>query len=268
MNAFFLIWPMGLVASGALIGFLVGMTGVGAGSVTTSLLISVFGIPPSAAVGTDLLFAAVTKSTAAWRFQKYRSIDWTVLSWLAAGSLPGTLLTLLWLHQAKPDTAVLAQFIRTTLGFILIASAIANFAFPWLMRKTRQLQAPEPPEPPDVRHKVLTLVLGSVIGVMVVLTSVGAGAIGMVALLVLYPTLGVRRLIGTDIVHAIPLTFVAGLGHLSLGTIDLKVLGLLLVGSIPGIAAGVRVTGIAPDWIVRSALAVVLLVAAVLLLMK
>ena len=259
-----MIWPAGLVASGAVVGFLVGMTGVGAGSLTTPLLISVFNVPAPIAVGTDLLFAAITKSTAAWRYQKHRNIDWHVLAWLAAGSIPGAVATLMWLKWAHPDMAVLTALIRTSLGIILIASAVANAAYPWLMRS----RGYESEAPPPIARRRLTLVLGLAIGVLVVLTSVGAGAIGVAALMMLYPTLAVRRLIGTDVVHAIPLTFVAGFGHLALGSIDLRVLGLLLAGSIPGIAAGARVTGRAPDWLVRSALAIVLLMAAVLLLKK
>jgi uncharacterized protein len=258
------IWPAGLVVSGAAIGFLVGMTGVGAGSLTTPLLISVFHLPPAVAVGTDLLFAAITKSTAAWRFQKHKNIDWSVLGWLAAGSLPGAILTLAWLKWAHPDTTMLASLIRKALGVILILSAIANALYPWLIR-SRGVQSDAPP--PRARRRV-TIVLGLVIGVMVVLTSVGAGAIGVAALMLIYPTLNVRRLIGTDVVHAIPLAAVAGLGHLGLGSIDLRVLGLLLLGSVPGIYFGTRVTGVAPDWVVRWALAVVLLLAAVLVLSK
>lgn len=258
-------WALGLIASGAVIGFLVGMTGVGAGSLTTSLLIAIFSVPPSAAVGTDLLFAAMTKSTAAWRFQKYKSIDWTILSWLAAGSLPGTLATLAWLNWLHPDTATLANFIRKTLGVVLILSAIANLTFPWLLRRQQRVDTPPPL---SASRKIATTVLGLTIGCMVVLTSVGAGAIGMVALLVLFPTISIRRLIGTDIVHAIPLALVAGLGHLSLGNIDIVALGFLLAGSVPGIAAGVRATGSAPDWLIRNGLAAVLAAAAVLLLTK
>ncbi len=262
MNA---MWPIGLVVSGAVIGFLVGMTGVGAGSLTTPLLISVFGVPAPVAVGTDLLFAAVTKSTAAWRYQKHKSIDWAILLHLAAGSLPGALVTLAWLHWAHPDTTMLAQLIRKGLGVLLIVSAFANIAYPWLIR-THDKSATDAPS--SSRHRRATTGLGFVLGVMVVLTSVGAGAIGVVALMLLYPQLTARRLIGTDVVHAIPLTLVAGLGHLALGSIDLRVLGLLLLGSIPGIAAGVRVTGMAPDWIVRNGLAVVLLMAAFVLMTK
>ena len=258
-------WPFGLVASGAIIGFLVGMTGVGAGSLTTPLLISVFGVAPPVAVGTDLLFAAMTKSTAAWRYQKHKSIDWTVLFWLAAGSLPGALVTLAWMRWAHPDTTMLAQLIRKGLSVLLIFSALANFAYPWLVRTHDHTEAGATPGP---RRQKATAGLGFVLGVMVVLTSVGAGAIGVVALMLLYPRLSARRLIGTDVVHAVPLTLVAGLGHLALGSIDLRVLGLLLLGSIPGIAVGVRVTGAAPDWIVRNGLAVVLLVAAFFLMMK
>ncbi len=258
------IWAVGLGASGAIVGFLVGMTGVGAGSLTTPLLISVFNVPAPIAVGTDLLFAAITKSTAAWRYQKHKNIDWRVLAWLAAGSLPGAIATLAWLKWAHPDTAMLAAFIRKALGVILIISAVANAAYPWLVR-SRAYETEE--LPPEIRHRE-TLALGLMIGVLVVLTSVGAGAIGVAALMLLYPTLSVRRLVGTDVVHAIPLTFVAGFGHLALGSIDLRVLGLLLAGSVPGIAAGARVTGRAPDWIVRSVLAAVLLLAAFLLLNK
>lgn len=265
MTAMTMLWSLGLTAAGATIGFLVGMTGVGAGSLMTPLLIAVFGVSPPVAVGTDLLFAAATKSSAAWRFQKLKNIDWSVLLWLAAGSLPGAIVTLAWLHWANPDTAMLAALIRKALGLLLIFSAFANFAYPWLIGSHQDTeQIPPVAEPRQWK----TTALGCALGVMVVLTSVGAGAIGVVALMLLYPKLGARRLIGTDVVHAIPLTLVAGLGHLALGSIDLRVLGLLLLGSLPGIAAGVRVTGAAPDWIIRCALGVVLLLAAVLLLMK
>lgn len=261
----FSLWPIGLTACGAAIGFLVGMTGVGAGSLTTPMLISVFGIEAPIAVGTDLLFAAITKSTAAWRYQRHKSIDWRVLTWLAAGSLPGAIATLLWLRWAHPDTAMMTALIRRALGYILLLSAVANAAYPWLMQWRGEHTADATP---GKLGNYATTALGLLLGVMVVLTSVGAGAIGVAALMVLYPGLSARRLIGTDIVHAIPLAFVAGLGHLGLGSIDLEVLGLLLLGSIPGIAAGARVTGAAPDWLVRTSLAAVLLLAAITLLWR
>ena len=265
MDSSSLFWPVGLVVSGAVIGFLVGMTGVGAGSLTTPLLITVFGVPAPVAVGTDLLFAALTKSTAAWRYQKHKYIDWAVLAWLAAGSLPGALLTLVWLRWAHPSTVMLNMVIRDGLAVILLASAAANLAYPWLVQRDPRTGAVAAP---SQRRKLVTTGLGVALGMMVVLTSVGAGAIGVAALMVLYPNLSVRRLIGTDVVHAIPLAFAAGLGHLALGSIDLKVLGLLLIGSIPGIAGGLRVTNSVPEWTVRVLLAAVLVVAALALVAK
>ena len=265
MNSMTAAWPFGLIAAGATIGFLVGMTGVGAGSLMTPLLISIFGVSPPVAVGTDLLFAAFTKSSAAWRFQKLKNIDWSVLLRLAAGSLPGAILALIWLRWANPDMAVLSALIRKALALLLILSAFANFAYPWLIGSHEH---PDDAFAPPQKNQWRTTALGAVLGVVVVLTSVGAGAIGVVALMLLYPRLSARRLIGTDVVHAIPLTLVAGLGHLALGSIDLRVLALLLLGSLPGIAAGIRVTGKAPDWIIRIALGCVLLVAAFMLVAK
>ncbi len=252
-----------IVAGGWLIGFLIGMTGVGAGSLTTPMLISGFGLPPAIAVGTDLLFASITKATAAWRHQRLGNIDWTILRWLAAGSLPGAAFLLTWLYIADPQTDTLARAIRTALGYSLFASATANAIYPWLAR--HDLLAAF-----DVRNsgygRIATIVLGAALGALVALTSVGAGAIGVVILTILYPALLARRLIGTDIVHAVPLTLLAGLGHLGMGSVDFAALTFLLLGSIPGIAIGSRVTGIVPDWLLRLALAVVLLYAGILLL--
>ncbi len=254
-----------IVAGGCVIGFLIGMTGVGAGSLTTPLLISGFGLPPPVAVGTDLLFASITKASAAWRHQRLANIDWSILRWLAAGSLPGATAVLAWLYIGHPETEALAQIIRKALGYSLLASAGANALYPWLAR--HEVLAAF-----DLRNagrgRIATVGLGVILGFLVGLTSVGAGAIGVVVLMVLYPSLLARRLIGTDIVHAIPLTFIAGVGHLGMGSVDFNVLGLLLLGSIPGIAVGSRITGIIPDWLLRIALAIVLLNAGVFLLLR
>src|SRR5215813_3457238 len=245
-----------IVAGGWFIGFLIGMTGVGAGSLTTPMLISGFGLPPAVAVGTDLLFASITKATAAWRHQRLANIDWTIFRWLAAGSIPGAAVVLAWLYLAHPQTDALAHVIRTALGYSLFVSAAANAIYPWFSRHNVLAAF-------DVRNtgcgRIATIVLGAALGSLVALTSVGAGAIGVVVLTILYPTLLARRLIGTDIVHAIPLTFLAGLGHLGMGSVDFAALALLLLGSIPGIALGARVTGIIPDWLLRLALAIVLI---------
>jgi uncharacterized protein len=254
-----------IIAGGCLIGFLIGMTGVGAGSLTTPMLITGFGLPPAVAVGTDLLFASITKASAAWRHQRLANIDWRILRLLGSGSLPGAAAVLAWLYVAKPNTEWLAHAIRTALAYALFVSALANTIYPWLTRHDI-LNAF------DMRNtghgKAATIALGFILGVLVALTSVGAGAIGVIVLMILYPTLVARRLIGTDIVHAIPLTFIAGVGHLGLGSVDFKVVGLLLLGSIPGIAVGSRITGIMPDWLLRIALAAVLVNAAIVLLWR
>jgi uncharacterized membrane protein YfcA len=249
-------WPL-VVGGGFVIGFLVGITGVGAGSLTTPLLISGAGVPPALAVGTDLLFAAITKASAAWRHQKLGNVDWPILRWLAAGSIPGALAVLGWLYLAQPDTHMLAKYVREGLAVTLVFSAIAIGLYPLLMRNKPKVQTDTWPP-----RKGETLGLGVVLGAMVALTSVGAGAIGVVVLTGLYPALLARRIVGTDIVHAIPLTFVAGMGHAGLGHVDLTILGALLLGSIPGIALGSRITGIIPDWALRIALALILLWAA------
>src|SRR5215467_2176501 len=201
-------WPsFWVVACGWLIGFLVGMTGVGAGSLTTPMLIFGFGLQPVVAVGTDLLFACLTKATAAWRHQRLANIDWRILQWLASGSLPGAVAVLAGLYIFKPETEVLARAIRTMLAYSLIASAGANILYAWLAGRHVALGSGWMRSNP---RKPATIALGALLGSLVALTSVGAGAIGAVILMLLYPSLVARRLIGTDIVHAIPLTFLAG----------------------------------------------------------
>lgn len=255
-------WPL-IVVGGFTVGFLVGLTGVGAGSLMTPFLISGIGISPVLAVGTDLLFASITKASAAWRHHALGNVDWPIVRWLASGSLPGALAMLAWVYFATPDTHMLAILIRKVLAAALIVSATGVALYPWLKRYA--MRAPDAAGPTLVRRGP-TLALGLVLGMLVALTSVGAGAIGVVALTALYHSLSARRLIGTDIVHAIPLTFLAGASHFGMGNVDLPILGLLLLGSVPGIALGSRVTGLVPDWFLRIALASVLLWAAYALL--
>lgn len=255
-----------IVGGGFLIGFLVGLTGVGAGALTTPLLITGVGLPPAIAVGTDLLFASLTKASAAWRHHRLGNVDWRILRWLAAGSLPGAALMLAWLTFAHPDTRLLALMIRKWLAITLFASAVAIALYPWLMRRRAERTAAVAETEPQ--RKFATLAFGIVLGMLVTLTSVGAGSIGVTVLTALYPGLIMRRLVGTDIVHAIPLTMLSGLGHAQLGNIDTQVLMLLLAGSIPGIAIGSRVTGLVPDWVLRIVLAAVMVNAGYLLLPK
>lgn len=248
-----------IIAGGFTVGFLVGLTGVGAGSLMTPFLISVIGVPPVLAVGTDLLFASLTKASAAWRHQALGNVEWPIVRWLATGSLPGALAMLAWIYFAAPDTHALAALIRKVLSGALVVSALAIALYPVLQKYA--LRARDFTVPTVVRPGP-TVILGLVLGVLVALTSVGAGAIGVVALTALYHSLSARRLIGTDIVHAIPLTFLAGASHFWMGNVDLPILGMLLIGSVPGIALGSRITGLVPDWFLRIALALVLFWAA------
>jgi uncharacterized protein len=254
-----------IVAGGLLVGFLVGMTGVGAGSLMTPFLISHVGVPPQLAVGTDLLFAAITKASAAAPHHTLGNVNWRIVRWLAAGSVPGALAMLAVLHFAMPDVAAMSSLIKQALVAALVLSSLAILVFPFMSSKTWRSE----PEPADMPIRpAATMLLGLVLGATVTLTSVGAGAIGVVVLTLLYPMLRTRRLIGTDIVHAVPLTLVSGLGHLSIGNTDFVLLALLLVGSIPGIAIGSRLTGKLPDNVLRVALAAILILAAATLWTK
>jgi uncharacterized protein len=212
-----------LAAAGFVIGTLVGMTGVGAGSLTTPVLVVGFGVHPLVAVGTNLLFAGLTKSTATWRHHRLGNVDWHILTWLAAGSVPAAALTLAALAALAVDTRILASFLRTVLGFALLISAVSIAGQPWLMHARGQTLTCQSAVGVGNRTSALIMV-GAVLGTMVALTSVGAGAIGVVALSVLFPRLAARRIIGTDIVHAIPLTLISGLGHMALGNVDFKLL--------------------------------------------
>ncbi len=255
-------WPV-IIIGGFTVGFLVGLTGVGAGSLMTPFLISGIGISPVLAVGTDLLFASITKASAAWRHHALGNVDWGIVRWLTMGSLPGALVMLAWLYLIGPDTHAISMIIRKVLAGALMVSATGIALYPWLKRNASP--AADAIAPTVVR-KGPTLILGLVLGTLVALTSVGAGAIGVVALTVLYHSLSARRLIGTDIVHAIPLTFLAGITHFGMGNVNLEILGLLLLGSVPGIALGSRITGLVPDWFLRVVLAIVLVWAAYSLL--
>lgn len=250
-----------MAAGGFGVGFLVGLTGVGAGALMTPMLITGFGVNPAIAVGTDLLFASITKASAAVRHHRMGNVDWRILKWLALGSLTSATATLAWLYFAAPDTSRMASTIRATLAVLLVASAIIIPLCPRLLCAMNRDDVPldVPPRPAS------TLAFGLVLGCLVTLTSVGAGAIGVAVLSLLYPALLARRIVGTDVVHAIPLAFLSGAGHLGLGHVDWSILATLLCGSIPGILIGSRLTGTLPDWLLRITLSLVLLYAAYLL---
>lgn len=243
------------VLSGVLVGGLVGMTGVGGGSLMTPILILVFGIHPATAVGTDLLYASITKTGGTFVHGYHRTIDWRVVGRLAMGSLPATALTIFALYELNIDSHTTQLIITRVLGFALFFTALSLIFRKTMMRL--YVQRVGDLDPVLVRR--LTIVVGAVLGVLVSLSSVGAGAIGVTALVLLYPKMPAQRIVGSDIAHAVPLTLVAGLGHSFLGTINWHILTSLLFGSIPAIIVMSFVAARSSDTAVRMALAGVLI---------
>ncbi len=246
------------VLAGFLVGLVVGLTGVGGGSLMTPILIFFFGLKPYLAVGTDLLFAAFTKLGGTLRLARARAVDWRVVAHLSAGSIPAALLTLWILHQAGPASTQVQALMTTALGVALLLTAAATL-YKVLRAKTMPGRlGGQPPQATKPRHWSLPPLFGAVIGGLVTLTSVGAGAIGVSVLLLLYPMLPLPRIVAADIAYAVPLTLIAGLGHASLGSVDWPLLGKLLVGSIPGIWLGSHLMARAPERLVRSLLSMLL----------
>jgi uncharacterized protein len=237
--------------SGLAMGALVGFTGVGGGSLMTPLLVLLFGIHPATAVGTDLLYAGLTKISGTAVHGWNGSVDWRITRRLAAGSAPAAALTLLGLAWFGQDSKTASNVITTTLGFALIATAVTLIFRAWLLsRAARTLEGFD-----DGQIRLLTIALGAVLGVLVSISSVGAGAIGVTALLMLYPKLPTVKIVGSDIAHAVPLTLIAGAGRWLIGSIDWPLLASLLVGSIPGIAIGSQLASRVPDRVLRPVLA-------------
>jgi len=246
--------------SGLLVGFLVGLTGVGGGSLMTPLLVLAFGIHPTTAVGTDLLYAAATKTIGTGVHGFKGTVQWKIVARLAAGSVPATSLTL-WLVHAQKGSAANA-LITLTLGWALLVTAAAV-----LFRKTIvKALAWRATGMSGRQVAASTILLGAVLGTLVSLTSVGAGALGMTVLLILYPRTDIAKLVGSDIAHAVPLTLIAGLGHWLMGSVDVSLLASLLCGSIPGIILGSLLAARTPDGVLRPILASVLVLVGVKLL--
>lgn len=249
-------WPY--IVAGLLVGFMVGMTGVGGGSLMTPLLILVFGVNPASAVGTDLLFAASTKTVGTIAHGAGKTIQWRIVGLLALGSVPASLLSLLILATIDFRSEQARHIITLALGIILLLTAFFLFcAKPIRLRYEGYLNALS-----DLRVARLTVALGGAMGVLVTFTSVGAGAIGVIALILLYPTMPTSRIVGSDIAHAVPLTLLAGAGHWFIGSLNTSLLLPLLVGSFPGIILGTYAARWAPESVLRFALAIVLCIAA------
>lgn len=242
-----------LILSGLIIGAIIGLTGVGGGSLMTPLLIMGFGVNPAIAVGTDLLFAAATKLGGTVRLARERLIAWRAVGLLSVGSLPAALLTMAVLQHLGPSSAETEQLIRQVLGVALLLTALATLHNVLASQRKKNAVlainglagAAGAADLADTAnatpaHWALPVLFGALIGSVVTLTSVGAGAIGVTALLILFPRLAIQRIIAVDLAYAVPLTLFAGLGHASLGQVDWHLLGLLLCGSLPGIWLGSR----------------------------
>jgi uncharacterized protein len=248
--------------SGALVGVLVGLTGVGGGSLMTPLLVLMFGFAPSTAVGTDLLFASATKAVGTSIHNACRGVDWRIVGRLALGSVPAAALTLLVIAHYGATSHTISTAISLTLGVALLISAISLL----LRDRVMAIAMRRHPDFGLTTSFGLTVAVGFVVGVLVSLSSVGAGALGTVALLFLYPRLPIARVVGSDIAHAVPLTLLAGVGHWYLGSVDLGLLASLLLGSIPGIIVGSYLAGRVPEYILKPSLGAVLTLVAVKLL--
>lgn len=244
--------------SGAFVGLIVGLTGIGGGSLMTPLLL-LFGIPAHIAVGTDLLYASLTKASGVISHHKKGNIRWNITLLLALGSIPFALVTGLILQRYFVDYQQYTGLLTSTLGVMLILTACLL-----LFRKRIQLFANTQGDLNksswiQKNKAMITIAMGMFLGIFVTLSSVGAGAIGTAILLILYPRMRSINVVGTDIAHAVPLTLIGGLVHLSLGNVDFALLGALLIGSIPAINLGTKLGSKLPEHILRNALAFLLM---------
>ena len=241
--------------SGLAVGLLVGLTGVGGGSLMTPILVMLYGVPPATAVGTDLLYACTTKGVGTLIHGFNRTIDWRVTARLAAGSIPAAAITLYTLYASNLAGAEITLLIKKVVGIAVVLTAL-SLVFrrqlqAWSSARARKL--------PNPAHTLAwTILTGAVLGVLVSLSSIGAGAIGVTVLLALYPQLPTARIVGSDIAHAVPLTLLAGIGHWMIGSVDTALLTSLLVGSIPGVIIGSQASGWVPERILHPILAMTL----------
>ena len=249
-------------ASGFCVGLLVGLTGVGGGALMTPILILLFGVAPGSAVGTDLLYACVTKTGGVLVHGLNHTVEWRLVRRLSLGSLPASVLTLLVLYFLNIHSAASNTLFILALGVALLLTAFALV----FRRRFTAFYMSRIGELSERRLFQLTVLTGVILGVLVSISSVGAGALGATALILLYPNLPASKITGSDIAHAVPLTLVAGLGHLMLGTIDWVLLISLLLGSLPGIVIGSALVLKIPERVLRLTLATVLAVVAARLL--
>jgi uncharacterized membrane protein YfcA len=257
MNAILSLQPYYSIA-GFAVGLLVGLTGVGGGSLMTPILIMLFGVHPATAVGTDLLYAAATKTVGSLVHGYNRTVDWHVVRRLASGSVPMTVLTIWALSYVNINGTAARDLIAGVLTIALFVTALTLVFRDRIVARYASRLGRLSPQQVDT----LTVVVGAALGVLVSISSVGAGAIGVTALVLLYPTLPTARIVGSDIAHAVPLTLVAGIGHWWLGSINLDLLIPLLLGSVPGILIGSHTAARVPEMALRLLLAATLMTVA------
>ena len=243
--------------SGSVIGLLVGLTGVGGGSLMTPLLVLLFGVHPATAVGTDLLYAACTKTVGTVVHGARSTIEWRVVGLLACGSLPAAAATLYGLVRLDSPGGSISRLISVVLGIALLITAFSLIFRGSIHHWARRGEA----RPVPGRAASFTILTGILLGIVVSISSVGAGAIGVTVLILLYPQLPISRIVGSDIAHAVPLTLTAGLGHWWIGSVDMHLLVSLLSGSIPGIIAGSLIATRVSDRVLTPILGGVLLLA-------
>jgi uncharacterized protein len=258
---------LAFIFAGFVVGLIVGLTGVGGGSLMTPILIFGFGIKPYLAIGTDLLFAAFTKLGGTINLARTKTVDWRIVGLLCAGSIPAALTSIYLLHSVGTTDPAVQKLMTTALGFALLLTALATL-YKAVKGKAspRHLSIEQLAKATQPRHWALPVLFGALIGALVSITSVGAGAIGVTVLMLLYPALPLPRVVAADLAYAVPLTLVAGLGHASIGSVDWALLAKLLAGSLPGIWLGTRFGTRLPDRAIRSFLSVLLAYAGVKLI--
>jgi uncharacterized membrane protein YfcA len=246
-----------LTLAGFGVGLVVGLTGMGGGALMTPLLVLVFGVPPLAAVSSDLAASAVMKPFGGWVHARRGTVNWALVRWLCVGSVPAAFCGVL-LTRLLPGDAQIQHTIQYALGAALVLAALGLVAKAYAARRSPVAAAPTP----IVVRPLPTALLGAAGGLVVGLTSVGSGSLIIVVLLALYPTLRPNDLVGTDLVQAVPLVAAAATGHALFGDLKLDLAGAILIGSVPGVLLGARFSSRAPAGFVRAALVVVLLTSA------
>lgn len=260
--------PLEFIMAGVLVGFCVGITGVGGGSLMTPILISLFRIEPHIAIGTDLLYAAISKFCGSLVHAKKLNIVWPIVIWLAIGSIPASFATHWVLDNYLSQSSSYKAVLTTVLGFMLTLTGLSIMFRGHIERffnKFRQANTQDDMTSDLERvnlqaknKRVYIVIMGIVLGIFVTLSSVGAGAFGIMALVLMFPNLPMIRIIGSDVVHAVLLTFVAGMGHMTSGNVDFHLLGWLLCGSIPAIVVGTLISSRLPEKLIRKILGITL----------